>query len=117
MLGLSVATVAGVPASTWLGQSLGWRSAYWAVLGVTVLTALLILAFVPSSPGDRSASVRGELSALKKPQVLFAAAAGMVGFGGVFAMYSYVAPDRHRRHRPVPRQRSPASCSPSASAR
>ena len=92
MLGLSVATVAGVPASTWLGQNLGWRAAYWAVLGVTVLTALLILAFVPSSPGDRSASVRGELSALKKPQVLFAAAAGMVGFGGVFAMYSYVAP-------------------------
>jgi DHA1 family inner membrane transport protein len=92
MLGLSVATVAGVPASTWLGQNLGWRSAYWAVLGVTVLTAVLILAVVPSSPGDRNASVRGELSALKRPQVLFAAAAGMVGFGGVFAMYSYVAP-------------------------
>jgi len=92
MLGLSVATVAGVPASTWLGQNLGWRSAYWAVLGVTVLTALLILAFVPSSPGDRGASVRGELAALKRPQVLFAAAAGMIGFGGVFAMYSYVAP-------------------------
>ena len=92
MLGLSVATVAGVPASTWLGQHLGWRSAYWAVLGVTVLTALLILAFVPSSPGNSAGSVRGELSALKKPQVLFAAAAGMIGFGGVFAMYSYIAP-------------------------
>jgi len=92
MLGLSVATVAGVPASAWLGQHLGWRSAYWAVLGVAVLTALLVLAFVPSTPGDRTASVRGELTALTKPQVLFAAAAGMVGFGGVFAMYSYVAP-------------------------
>jgi DHA1 family inner membrane transport protein len=92
MLGLSVATVAGVPASAWLGQTLGWRSAYWAVLGVTLLTALLILAFVPSSPGDGTASVRGELSALKRPQVLFAASAGMIGFGGVFAMYSYVAP-------------------------
>lgn len=92
MLGLSVATVAGVPASTWLGQHLGWRSAYWAVLGVTVLTALLILAFVPSSAGDRTASVRGELTALTRPQVLFAVASGMVGFGGVFAMYSYIAP-------------------------
>jgi DHA1 family inner membrane transport protein len=92
MLGLSVATVAGVPASTFLGQHLGWRSAYWAVLAITVVTAVLVLAFVPSSPGDRSASVRGELTALTKPQVLFAAAAGMVGFGGVFAMYSYVAP-------------------------
>jgi MFS transporter, DHA1 family, inner membrane transport protein len=92
MLGLSVATVAGVPASTWLGQSLGWRAAYWAVLGVAVLSALLILTFVPGSPGDSGASVRGELAALKKPQVLFAVAAGMVGFGGVFAMYSYIAP-------------------------
>jgi MFS transporter, DHA1 family, inner membrane transport protein len=86
MLGLSVATVAGVPASTWLGQNLGWRSAYWAVLGVTVVTALLVLAFVPGSPGDRNASVRGELTALGKPQVLFAVGAGMIGFGGVFAM-------------------------------
>ncbi|NUR07173.1 MAG: MFS transporter [Nocardioidaceae bacterium] len=92
MTGLSVATVAGVPASAWLGQHLGWRSAYWAVLAVTVLTAALILAFVPSSPGDRSATVRSELSALRKPQVLFATAAGMVGFGGLFAMYSFIAP-------------------------
>ena len=36
--------------------------------------------------------MRGELAALTKPQVLFAAASGMVGFGGVFAMYSYIAP-------------------------
>ena len=92
MTGLSVATVAGVPASAWLGQHLGWRSAYWAVLGVTILTAALILAFVPSSPGDRAATVRGELSALKRPQVLYATAAGMVGFGGLFAMYSFIAP-------------------------
>jgi DHA1 family inner membrane transport protein len=92
MTGLSVATVAGVPASAWLGQHLGWRSAYWAVLGVTVLTAALILAFVPSTPGDSAATVRGELSALKKPQVLYATAAGMVGFGGLFAMYSFIAP-------------------------
>jgi MFS transporter, DHA1 family, inner membrane transport protein len=31
MLGLPVATVAGVPAATWLGQHLGWRTAYGAV--------------------------------------------------------------------------------------
>jgi DHA1 family inner membrane transport protein len=32
MLGLAVANLAGVPAATWLGQQLGWRSAYWAVV-------------------------------------------------------------------------------------
>lgn len=92
MLGLSVATVAGVPASTILGQTLGWRSAYWAVLVIAVAAALMIFAFVPHSPANSEASLRGELSALKRPQVLFAVSAGMVGFGGLFAMYSYIAP-------------------------
>ena len=92
MLGLSVATVAGVPASTLLGQHFGWRSAYWAVLGIAVIAAAMIFAYVPHSPANRGASLRGELAALKRPQVLFAVAAGMVGFGGLFAMYSYIAP-------------------------
>jgi DHA1 family inner membrane transport protein len=92
MLGLSVATVAGVPASTILGQTLGWRSAYWAVLVIAVLAGFMIYTFVPHSPANTGASVRGELVALKQPQVLFAVSAGMIGFGGLFAMYSYIAP-------------------------
>lgn len=92
MLGLSIATVVGVPASTWLGQSVGWRSAYWLVLGITVVTAIAMWVFVPHSPGNHEASIRKELSALKRPQVLFAVATGMIGFGGIFALYSYIAP-------------------------
>ncbi|MDT9592767.1 MFS transporter [Nocardioides zeae] len=92
MLGLSVGTVAGVPASTWLGQEVGWRSAYWLVLVVTVVTAVLVLLAVPRTPGDRTATVRRELAALRRPAVLYAVATGMVGFGGMFAMYSYVNP-------------------------
>jgi len=92
MLGLSVATVAGVPASAWLGQHAGWRSAYWAVLAISLVTGLLISAFVPHVDGRTDATIRGELSALGRPAVLLAAATGMVGFGGMFAMYSYIAP-------------------------
>jgi MFS transporter, DHA1 family, inner membrane transport protein len=92
MLGLSVATVVGVPASTWLGQDLGWRSAYWTVLAITLVTGVLLLVAVPHTPGNRDATVVAELRALRKPQVLYAVTAGMVGFGGLFAMYSYVAP-------------------------
>ena len=92
MLGLSVANVIGVPAATWLGQHLGWRSAYWAVTGLSLLTALLVLAFVPSCPGDAGATGRRELRAFREPQVWLTLLAGAIGFGGMFAVFSYIAP-------------------------
>ena len=92
MLGLSVANVVGVPAATWLGQSLGWRSAYWLVAGLGLLTVALVLAFVPATDGDRSATWRTELAALRRPQVLLTLLAGAIGFGGMFAVYTYIVP-------------------------
>ena len=92
MLGLAAANVAGVPAATWLGQQLGWRAAYWAVVVIAALTVAAILTVVPSLPGRPAASVRTELGALRRPQVLLTLLVGVVGFGGMFAMYSYIAP-------------------------
>ncbi|WP_246060608.1 MFS transporter [Nocardioides dongxiaopingii] len=92
MLGLSVANVVGVPAATWLGQHLGWRSAYWAVAALAVITVAMIVAFVPSCPGDSEATGRRELGAFAQPQVWLTLLAGAIGFGGMFAVFSYVAP-------------------------
>ena len=92
MLGLSVANVVGVPAATLLGQALGWRAAFWAVCVLGLLTLALVLWFVPSVPGDAAASGRRELAALAVPQVWLTLLAGAVGFGGMFAVYSYIAP-------------------------
>jgi DHA1 family inner membrane transport protein len=92
MLGLAVANVAGVPAATWLGQHLGWRAAYWAVAVIAGLTVLSVLLLVPSSPASPGAGMRTELGALRRPQVLLTLLTGVVGFGGMFAMYSYIAP-------------------------
>ena len=92
MLGLSVANVVGVPAATWLGQELGWRSAFWSVTGLSVLTVLMIIAFVPTLPGDREATGRREMAAFAKPQVWLTLLAGAIGFGGMFAVFSYIAP-------------------------
>jgi DHA1 family inner membrane transport protein len=92
MLGLAVANLAGVPAATWLGQQFGWRSAYWAVVAVALLTIASVLAVVPSSPAQPGASVRTELGALRRPQVVLTLLVGVVGFGGMFAVYSYIAP-------------------------
>jgi DHA1 family inner membrane transport protein len=92
LLGLAAAMLTGVPAATWLGQQLGWRSAYWTVVVLAAVTVAAVLAVVPSSPGRREATVRGELGALKRPQVILTLLVGIVGFGGMFALYSYIAP-------------------------
>jgi DHA1 family inner membrane transport protein len=92
MLGLAAAMLTGVPAATWLGQQFGWRSAYWTVSVLAAVTMIAVLAVVPSSPGRADATVRGELGALRRPQVLLTLLVGIVGFGGMFALYSYIAP-------------------------
>ena len=92
MLGLSVANVVGVPAATWLGQQAGWRTAYLAAAGLAVVTVLMILAFVPSCPGNPLATGRKEMLFFRNGQAMLTLLAGAVGFGGLFAVYSYIAP-------------------------
>ncbi|WP_448641546.1 MFS transporter [Geodermatophilus sp. URMC 63] len=92
MLGLAAATLAGVPAATWLGQTLGWRAAYWAVVVLAALSVAAVLAVVPPTPQDGDAGIRTELGALRRPQVLLTLVVATVGFGGMFAVYSYIAP-------------------------
>jgi DHA1 family inner membrane transport protein len=91
MIGLSVANVVGVPAATWMGQHLGWRSAFWAASALAALTAALVTTFVPASPGNAEATGRRELRLFAEPQAWLTLLAGAIGFGGMFALYSYIA--------------------------
>jgi DHA1 family inner membrane transport protein len=91
MIGLSVANVLGVPAVTWMGQHLGWRSAFWAATSLAALTAALVTCFVPASPGNTEATGRRELRLFADPQAWLTLLAGAIGFGGMFALYSYIA--------------------------
>ncbi len=92
MLGIPIANILGVPGATWLGQNLGWRSAYWLVAVIGVATVSLVAYAVPHLERDRTKTVRNELSALTSLQVWLTLGVGAVGFGGMFAMYSYIAP-------------------------
>ncbi len=92
MLGLPIANTVGVPVATWMGQHLGWRSAYVAVAGLGLLTVLLVALFVPHSERNVHATGRRELRAFSRVQVWLTLLVGAVGFGGMFAMYSYIAP-------------------------
>ncbi|WP_432056263.1 MFS transporter [Streptomyces sp. bgisy022] len=91
-LGLTVANIVGVPAGTALGQQLGWRSAFLAiaVIGLAALAALAL--FVPHQPRGRQSGARRELRAMGNRHVAVGLAVAVVGFGGFFAVYSYLVP-------------------------
>ena len=90
--GLTIANVVGVPAITWIGQQAGWRIAYLAVAAIFALTFVAVLAAVPWQDGNPQATMRRELRAFGRIQVWFALAIGAIGFGGLFSLYTYVAP-------------------------
>jgi len=89
--GLTIANVIGVPSITWLGQQQGWRVAYLAVALIFALTFAAVALAVPHQDGDASASMKRELRAFKQPQVWLVMGIGAIGFGGFFAVYSYIA--------------------------
>jgi DHA1 family inner membrane transport protein len=91
LTGLTVATVLGVPMASWLGQHFGWRSAFGLVVAVGVLTLTALRFWLPTMNTMHVTSPLTELGALKRPQVLLALLTGMIGFGGMFAVYTYVA--------------------------
>ncbi|MBL1075048.1 MFS transporter [Nocardia sp. 2] len=90
MLGLSAANVVGVPAATWLGQHFGWREAYIVVAVIGLATVAALIRFVPELTGIRITDPRTELGALRRSQVLLTLLVGAVGFGGMFAVYTYI---------------------------
>jgi DHA1 family inner membrane transport protein len=90
--GLTIANVIGVPLITLLGQQAGWRVAYLVVASIFALTFVAVALAVPLQRGDRSATLSRELRGFRTPQVWLALLTGAIGFGGFFAVYSYVGP-------------------------
>jgi DHA1 family inner membrane transport protein len=89
--GLTVATVLGVPMASWLGQHFGWRSAFGLVVAVGAITLTAIWFWLPDMRSMHVTSPLTELGALKRVQVWLALLVGMIGFGGMFAVYTYVS--------------------------
>ncbi|RYG57528.1 MAG: MFS transporter [Alphaproteobacteria bacterium] len=91
MLGLTIATLIGIPVTAYFGQLLSWRIAFIFVGTLGFVTLTLIAFLLPRDRIDEGASILRELGALRRIQVWMALAVGAVGFGGMFAIFSYVA--------------------------
>ncbi|MGH8355734.1 MAG: MFS transporter [Pseudomonas sp.] len=90
--GLTLANVLGVPGGTLLGHGLGWRATFWAVTGLGGLAVIALLRWVPSHLPQAQADFRSELRHLNQVQVWLALGMTILGFGGVFVLFTYIAP-------------------------
>jgi MFS transporter, DHA1 family, inner membrane transport protein len=92
--GLTVANIVGVPLTTVLGQHAGWRAVYAIVGVIAALAVVSVLVAVPAdaAPVYERASLRGELRAFRKAEVWLVLGIAMLGGGGLFATFSYIAP-------------------------
>jgi DHA1 family inner membrane transport protein len=89
--GLTVATVAGVPLGTFLGQQLGWRSTFWAITAIGVITLIGVLVLVPTIEAATGSNLRQELAAFRKLQVWISILVGVLAFGAVVGAFTYIA--------------------------
>lgn len=92
--GLTAANVLGVPFGTFLGQEYGWRSTFWAISAIGVLAVIGIAALVPNARAGASVappSLRRELGAFRSRQVWLSLAVTVLGFGGMFGAFTYIA--------------------------
>ncbi|WP_241031435.1 MFS transporter [Rhodococcus koreensis] len=91
MMGLSVANVIGVPATAFFGQILGWRSAFAFVVLIGIVTLVVLARLVPPLAGVHVSNPVAELGALRRGQVWMTLIFATVGFGGSFAVYTYIS--------------------------
>ncbi|WP_306223315.1 MFS transporter [Bosea beijingensis] len=91
--GLTLATLLGVPFGSWLGLAFGWRSTFWAVTAIGLVALIVLAVFVPA---DRERVVPGSLAeefkVLARPQVQLGLIMTVLGFGGIFAVFTFIQP-------------------------
>ena len=84
-MGLTLANIGGVPAATWLGETIGWRMSFLATAGLGVIS-------LPKGGAGARPEVKKELAVLMRPQVLSALLTTVLGAGAMFTLYTYISP-------------------------
>jgi MFS transporter, DHA1 family, inner membrane transport protein len=92
LLGLTVANLVGVPAATLLGGLAGWRLAFVLITVLALCCVIGMMATVPRDGVTARPSLAAEFGALRAPAVLLALGTVVIGCGGLFAFYTFIAP-------------------------
>ncbi|MEZ6878698.1 MFS transporter [Enterobacter sp. KBR-315C3_2022] len=89
--GLTVSNIVGVPLGTFVGLELGWRTTFWALAVIGVVTMLGIRALIPPMPAHQDTHLSREFAVFNRPQVWISALLSVLSFGGVIGGFTYIA--------------------------
>ena len=92
--GLTIANVLGVPFGTFIGQQFGWRATFWVITAIGIVAMIAIAVLVPgatSTDEDDATDLRREIGAFRSGQVWASLAMTVLGFGGMFGAFTYIA--------------------------
>src|SRR5476651_2113199 len=90
--GLTLANVLGVPFGTFIGQEFGWRATFWIVAALGALSLAGLAWWLPNRHDAAPQGLRQELRVLREPAAWLALLMTVLGFGGVFVVFTYIAP-------------------------
>jgi DHA1 family inner membrane transport protein len=91
-MGLTLATIGGVPLASWFGELMGWRTAFWGIAGLGFVAMAALWYALPNLPLPKSDGVLAEIRVLGRGPVLAALALTVVGSGAMFTVFTYIAP-------------------------
>lgn len=92
LAGISVGTVAGVPAGSLVGGLYGWRAAFGTTAAVTLVLLIAQLALLPKLPPSRAITARDLLKPFSLPMARLGLVAIVLVIGGHFTAYTYLKP-------------------------
>ncbi|RXZ66539.1 MFS transporter [Pelagerythrobacter rhizovicinus] len=91
-MGLTIANVVGVPLATWAGEHLGWRTSFWGIASLGMVTVAALRLTLPAMPAPAGGDVIRELRVLARRPVLGALGLTVLGSSAMFTVFTYIAP-------------------------
>ncbi|ARF12929.1 MFS transporter [Sporosarcina ureae] len=91
--GLTVATITGVPFGTFIGQQLGWRSAFILIVIIGMIGLISNSLLVPSNLRQSApTTLKDQAKLLTNSRLLIVFAITALGYGGTFVVFTYLSP-------------------------
>ncbi|MGM4911082.1 MFS transporter [Rhizobium sp. 768_B6_N1_8] len=90
--GLTLANVLGVPLGTAIGQAFGWRSTFWVVTAIGIVTIAGLIAILPRDKQEEQSSILREIAALRNGRLWMALSVTVFFSASMFTLFTYIAP-------------------------